>query len=58
MLSLINNIQISKLDEEVKINFINIINSKYIMINEIKNSNLQLFACLAEICKFSKENTQ
>ena len=47
MLSLINNIQISKLDEEVKINFINIINSKYIMINEIKNSNLQLFACLA-----------
>ena len=32
----INNIQISKLDEEVKINFINIINSMYIMINEIK----------------------
>tara|TARA_B100000575_G_C23095296_1_gene631704 strand:+ start:242 stop:1156 length:915 start_codon:yes stop_codon:yes gene_type:complete len=54
MLALITTIQNSNIDEEQKINIINIINTKYIMINEIKNSKLQLFSCLAEICKFNK----
>lgn len=54
MLALITTIQNSNIDEELKINIINIINTKYIMINEIKNSKLQLFSCLAEICKFNK----
>ena len=54
MLALITTIQNSNIEEELKINIINIINTKYIMINEIKNSKLQLFSCLAEICKFNK----
>tara|TARA_Y100000768_G_scaffold377338_1_gene350437 strand:- start:1042 stop:1971 length:930 start_codon:yes stop_codon:yes gene_type:complete len=58
ILTLISEIEISKISEHNKINIINILNTKYIMINEIKNSKLQLFACLAEICKFNKQNVQ
>ena len=42
-------------DEELKINLINIINKKYIIINEVINSNLQLYSCLAEICDFNNK---
>ena len=42
-------------DEELKINLINIINKKYIIINEVINSNLQLYSCLAEISDFNNK---
>ena len=42
-------------DEELKINLINIINVKYIIINEVINSNLQLYSCFAEICDFNNK---
>ena len=55
ILSFIDNINEIIKDEELKINLINIINNKYIIINEVINSNLQLYSCLAEICDFNNK---
>ena len=46
---------VSTLDEK-KINIINIINNKYIIINEVINSNIQIYSCFSEICKFNNSN--
>lgn len=58
LLSLINEYKISvDIKEEFKLNIINIINKKYIIINEVINSKLQLYSCIAEICKFNINKT-
>tara|TARA_B110000208_G_scaffold12418_1_gene15264 strand:+ start:1988 stop:2926 length:939 start_codon:yes stop_codon:yes gene_type:complete len=41
-----------KLDEEARIEISNIINKKYIIINETVNSKLQIYACFGEICNY------
>jgi len=55
LLAFIDMLNELKIDEELKINLINIINKKYIIINEVINSNLQLYSCLAEICDFNNK---
>lgn len=52
LLAFIDEINKIEINEELKINLINIINKKYIIINEVINSKLQLYSCLAEMCKF------
>ena len=47
---------VSILDEKKKINIIKIINNKYIIINEVINSNIQIYSCFSEICKFNNSN--
>lgn len=51
MLGLIEVLEKSSIDDELKINLINIINKKYIVLNEVINSNLQLYGCLANLCQ-------
>lgn len=51
MLGLIEVIEKNNIDNELKINLINIINKKYIILNEVINSDLQLYGCLANLCQ-------
>ena len=51
MLGLIEVIEKKSIDNELKINLINIINKKYIILNEVINSDLQLYGCLANLCQ-------
>lgn len=52
ILTLIKEIENYNIDEKKKIDIINIINKKYITLNVIVDSNLQLYACLSEICNY------
>lgn len=52
LLSLIEELKTYLKDNNLKINLINIVNKKYIIINEVINSKLQLFSCYADICNY------
>mgnify|MGYP006086433217 CR=1 FL=1 len=52
VLTLIKEIEKYDIEENKKIDIINIINKKYITLNVVVNSNLQLYSCFAEICDY------
>jgi len=56
LLTLIQEIEKYNFEENKKIDIINIINNKYITLNIVVNSKLQLYACFAEICNYLNKN--
>ena len=54
---LIEEIKKYNINKQIQIDVINIINEQYIIINEVVNSNLQIYCCLSKICIYFKNNS-
>lgn len=52
LLSLLNNLKSINIDEDIRINFINIISEYYMYITDGIESNLQLYSCISKLIQY------